>query len=132
MGATLSIDERRRILLVRFEAVVTDEVLLEGYRRLRQWYAENGYCGNISDFSGVSSFEVTGVAIRGLASNTPLVPGNFVRIIVAPQDEVYGMCRMFEMMGSERGNRVDIVRKIEDAYGLAGIDGTEFRTIDGC
>ncbi len=130
MGTSLSIDERTRILLIRFEGVVTDEVLLGGYRRMRLWYAENGYCGNISDFSGVSSFEVTGAAVRGLASNTPLVPGNFVRIICAPQDEVYGMCRMFEMMGSERGNRVDIVRNIEDAYGLAEIDGREFRTIE--
>jgi len=130
MGASLSIDESKRILLIRFEGVITDKVLLDGYRRMRLWYAANGFCGNISDFSGVSSFEVTGAAVRGLASNTPLVPGNFVRIINAPQDEVYGMSRMFEMMGSERGNRVDIVRNIEDAYGLAGIEGTEFRTID--
>ena len=79
----------------------------------------------------MSSFEVTGRAIRMLASNPPLVPENYVRIVVAPQDEVYGLSRMFEMMGSEMGNRVDIVRNTEEAYRLAKVEETEFHTVEG-
>lgn len=127
MGTFLSIDEKKQILLIRFEGVVTDEVILERYAHVRKWFAEHGYCGNISDFTNVSSFQVTGHAISLLASNAPLVPESYVRVLVAPQDEVYGLSRMFQMMGSDRGNRVDIVRNIDEAYLLAGIDGTEFR-----
>jgi hypothetical protein len=130
MGTFLSIDEKKQILLIRFEGVVTDEILLECYGRVRKWFAEHGYCGNISDFTNVSSFQVTGRAISLLASNTPLVPESYVRVLVAPQDEVFGLSRMFEMMGSERGNRVDIVRNIDEAYRLAGIDGMDFRPLE--
>jgi hypothetical protein len=35
MGTVLSIDGGKRILLIRFEGVITDEVLLDGYRRVR-------------------------------------------------------------------------------------------------
>lgn len=130
MGAFLSIDAGKRILLIRFEGVVTDEVLLEGYRQVRLWFTENGYCGNVSDFSNVSSFEVTGRAVALLASKPPLVPERFVRILVAPQDEVYGLSRMFDTMGSETGNRVDIVRSIEEAYRLVNICEADFNAVE--
>lgn len=130
MGDFLRIDAEKQILLIHFEGVVTDESLLDGYRRVRKYFIEHGHCGNISDFTGVTSFEVTARAIRSLASNTPLVPESFVRILVAPKDEVYGMARMFEMAGSMMGNRVDIVRSLGEAYQLAGIDGRGLQKIE--
>lgn len=130
MNTFLSFDNEKQILLVRFEGVVTDDVLLERYAEVRRYFAEHGSCGNISDFTHVSAFQVTSNAIRFLATNAPLVPETFVRVLVAPQDEVYGLSRMFAMMGSEMGNRVDIVRDIHEAFRLAGVDGTGFRPVE--
>ncbi len=129
MPVLLQYERRRHILLIRFEGVVTDEVLLEGYRRVRRWFDLHGLCGNISEFTAVTDFNITGSSIRFLASNSPLVPEGFVRIIVAPRDDVYGMARMFEMQGSAMGNRVDIVRDFQDALKLAGLDQPEFETV---
>jgi hypothetical protein len=58
-----------------------------------------------------------------------LVPGDLVRIIVAPRDDVYGMARMFEMQGAAMGNRVDIVRNLQDALKLASLDQPDFETV---
>ncbi len=129
MSFKLTYERRHHILLVSFEGVVTDEILLEGYQHVRRWFGVNGRCGNISDFTAVTDFKVTGRSIRYLASNTPLVPGGLLRIIVAPRDDVYGMARMFEMQGSDMGNRVDIVRNLSDAYALAGLVNPDFEAI---
>jgi hypothetical protein len=121
MGVFLSFDEADRILLVRFEGTVSDDVLLDRFRLVRQWVAAHGYCSSISDFTSVTSFEVTALAVNQLAADAPLVPDEFLRIVVAPQDEVYGMARMFEVLGSSTRNKVHIVRTLEEAYLIAGI-----------
>ena len=129
MSFLLQYERRHHILLIRFEGVVTDEILLEGYHRVRRWFDTHGRCGNISDFTAVTDFKITGSSIRFLASNSPLVPGDLVRIIVAPRDDVYGMARMFEMQGAAMGNRVDIVRNLPDALKLASLDQPDFETV---
>jgi hypothetical protein len=125
----LQYERRHHILVIRFKGVVTDEILLDGYLQMRRWFAVHGRCGNISDFTGVTDFHVTGRAIRFLASNSPLVPGDLIRIIVATRDDIYGMARMFEMQGATMGNRVDIVRNFADAIALAGIDQPNFEPV---
>ncbi len=125
----LQYERRHHILLVSFEGVVTDEILKEGYQHMRRWFDAHGPCGNISDFTAVTDFKVTGRFIRYLASNTPLVPGDFLRVIVAPRDDVYGMARMFEMQGADMGNRVDIVRSFADALALAGLVNPSFAVV---
>jgi hypothetical protein len=122
MGAFLSLDEAHRILTIRFEGIVTDDVLLHRYQQVRQWVAVHGYFPSISDFSDVASFEVTPVGVRELAAQSPLVPDGFLRVVVAPQDEVYGMTRMFEILGSETRNSVYVFHSLAEAYQLMGVE----------
>jgi hypothetical protein len=126
----LGYDEEKQVLLAQFTGVITDSILLGRYQQMREWHDNHGLCGSISDFSGVTDFKVTGKAIRRLASNTPLVPANFLRVLVAPQDDIFGLARMFEMAGSAMGNRLDIVRNTDEAYKMAGITKPNFRSIE--
>jgi hypothetical protein len=121
MGLFLSLDDVNHVLFIRFEGVVTDQVLLTRYQQAREWMANHGPISSVTDFTDVTSFEVTAQGVNLLAANSPLVPDGFLRVVVAPQDEVYGMSRMFEMMGSLTRNRVDIVRTMAEAYAVTGI-----------
>jgi len=129
MGVFLSSDELRRILYLRFEGIVTDEVLLSSFDRVRAWMHSNGPCSSITDFSGVESFQVTASAVNQLAAKRPLVPDGFLRIVVAPQDEIFGMTRMFEMLGSKTRDSVDVVRTVAEAYSLAGVQSLDLRPV---
>jgi hypothetical protein len=122
MRAFLSFDELNRILHIGFNGIVTDDVLFRCYEQVREWIAFHGHCSSISDFTDVTSFEVTALAVSQLAAGKPLVPDDFLRIVVAPQDEVYGMARMFEVLGSPTRDKLHIVRTLEEAYRLAGIE----------
>lgn len=129
MGAFLSLDDVSQVLLIRFEGVITDDVLLDHYKTVRNWIAAHGYYSQISDFSGITSLQVTARAINHLAASAPLVPDNYLRIVVAPQDNVFGMARMFEMLGSPTRSNVHIFRTIAEAYCLAGIEAPDFHPI---
>lgn len=129
MGVFLSVDEAHRVLYIRFEGIVTDEVLLCRYEQVREWVAVHGHCSSISDFSDVTSFDVTSVGVRQLAACAPLVPDEFLRVVVAPQDEAFGMTRMFGIVGSETRNRVDVVRTVADANQVIGVESLDFHPI---
>jgi hypothetical protein len=129
MGVFLSLDEVNQVLFIRFEGVVTDQVLLARYQQARVWMASHGPISSVTDFTDVTSFEVTAQGVNLLAANSPLVPDGYLRVVVAPQDEVFGMSRMFEMMGSLTRNRVDIVRTMAEAYALSGIKKPQLLSI---
>jgi hypothetical protein len=77
----------------------------------------------------VDSFAVTAQGVNRLAADTPLVPDQYRRIVVAPQDEIYGMTRMFEMLGSGTRDRVDVVRTMAEACRQVGVDGLTLRPL---
>jgi hypothetical protein len=129
MGAFLSFDELHRVLYIRFEGIVTDDVLLSRFDRVRAWMAGNGLCSSITDFTGVDSFRVTASGVSQLAANPPLVPDSFLRIVVAPQDEIFGMTRMFEILGSATRNRVDVVRTMAEAFQVAGVQSLDLHHV---
>jgi len=129
MGTFLSFNQPHGVLLVRFHGVVTDEVLLERFEVVRAWLGSHGHCSSISDFSEASSFEVTSKAVTQLAASKPLVPDGFLRIVVAPQDEAFGMTRMFEALGSKTRNHVHVVRTHAEAFLLIGVESLEFQPL---
>ena len=129
MTAFLSLDDVHRILFIRFEGVLTDDVLLLRFQQVREWIAVHGYFSSISDFSEVASFEVTAHGVKELAASAPLVPDGYLRIVVAPQDEAYGMTRMFEMRGSATRDQVHVVRTLAEACQRAGVERLELHPV---
>jgi hypothetical protein len=71
MGLFLCVEENRRVLYVRFEGELSDEVLLYRYGIVRGWMKAKGSHSRIFDLSDVSSFPVTSNCIRNLQ---PILP----------------------------------------------------------
>jgi len=131
MGAFLSIDETRQVLFERFEGVITDEVLLARYLQALEWNAIHQYHVGITDFTPIAGMEVTAKAVRRIASYPPIIPNDDRRkvVVVAPQDEAFGMVRMFGMLGSATRDRVDVVRTMAEAYQVVGVESLELRPV---
>lgn len=91
--------------------------------------AAHGPVSQLSDFSEVTSVEVASQTVRELAKASPLAPDSFLRIVVAPQSVVFGLTRMFEMLGDRTRDRVHIVRSASEANRLLGVDTLEFRAV---
>jgi hypothetical protein len=79
-----------------------------------------------STLRGVTKFEVSSHTVRGLARSAPAIPVGYARVIVAPQAHLYGMMRMFQMLGELTRPDLQVVRTMEEAYQLLRVESPEF------
>ena len=63
---------------------------------------------------------------RILAVSDPTVPPGRPRVIVAKQDVMYGLSRMFELILDSMGGQLHVVRSLNEAYGLLGVNSEDF------
>jgi hypothetical protein len=118
MAFTLSLDETTDALYVRLDGVLTDDVLLEGYWAIMAWVEANSPRILITDYSQVESFQITSEGVRALAAMPPVVPAQFLRVVIAPKDEIFGLARMFQMLSERSRPQVQIVRSLAEARRL--------------
>jgi len=72
------------------------------------------------DASGVSSFDIPSDDVRELASHDSPFHASPKRVLVAPQDLVFGLGRMFQTFGSKQRPHFIVVRTLDEAYRRLG------------
>jgi hypothetical protein len=123
-------DSTNRILRGRLDGCVTDAVLKEYYRAVARYVAELDPIGGITDFSAVTSFEVSVDTVRDLARSAPAMPDpSRVRVILAPVDSVFGMSRLFQFEGEDTRPQNHVVRTIGQAWAVLGVQDPKFETL---
>jgi len=123
-------DPVNRILRGRFEGTVSDELLKEYYGVAGEYFARTAAQGAITDFSAVTSFEVSPQFIRELASSPPaILDQEFPRFIVAASPPIYGTARMFELAGQDTRPNLHVVRTMKEVCVILGITDPKFEPI---
>ena len=130
MAFVLEFDARNNILRARVEGRVTDAVLLDCYASMARYVASHSPCRGIADVSGVTKFDVSSNAIRQLAASPPALPDPYIRVFVAPQPHVYGMARMFQILGSNTRPNLHVVHTMDEAYHLLQVESPEFSPVN--
>ncbi len=129
MPFVIEFDARNNILRARLEGRVTDDILLDCYAAMARSAASHPACRGITDVSGVTESSVSSTVIKQLSKSPPAIPTGYMRIFVAPQPHVYGMARMFQMLGEETRPDLHIVRTLDEAYRLLQVESPEFSPI---
>jgi hypothetical protein len=131
MGTFLSVDASNRVLFVRFEGVLTDELLLKRYRQALEWNSVHRYESGIADCTGVDSTKLSSGAIRRIADHPPVIPKEIRRtvVLVAPQDVTFGLARMFQVLGSPTRDTAHVVRTMGEAYQLIGVASLDLQSV---
>ena len=129
MGFVMDFDARNNILRVTLKGRVTDAILLESYATAARYAASHPPCRGIADFSEVTEFEVSGTAIKQLAGSSPAIPTGYMRVCVAPLDFIFGMVRMFQILGEDTRPDLRTVRTMDEAHRLLGIESPEFSPV---
>ncbi len=78
----------------------------------------------LADRRGVSKFDVTSSTMREHSRFNPWNEESR-RALVADQDEVYGMMRMFEMLMDRELGEIRVFRKMSEALDWLGLDAIE-------
>lgn len=130
MPYCFKVDRTHQILLLEVHGRVVDEDLRKGYAEAGKVAATLSIAGAIVDFSQVTTDETSVDLIRELAERDPIIPDPILRVVVAPQDFVYGRMRMFQMIGEEKREMVRLVRRTDEAYDMLGLKTPVFEPLE--
>jgi hypothetical protein len=129
VGFVLDFDVKNNVLRVTVEGRVTDAIMLDAYTTVARYVASRPPCRGIIDVTPVTKFDVSSSAIRQMAESSPAFPTAYVRVFVASTSFVYGMARMFQMLGEKTRPNLHIVRTLDEAYLLLQLESPEFSPV---
>lgn len=129
MGCSFEFDPVNNILLYCWEGSLTDEALLKGDADGRRLLAARPPCRGILDFSKVTTVDASSDAVRRIALRSPAYGIGQAVVFVAPKDVLYGLSRMFVTVGEQSRSRAHVVRTMEEAYRLLGVESPQFRPV---
>jgi hypothetical protein len=123
-------DRTNRILRAQFEGRVTDDELMDVYRLGQKLVTRIDPQAGITDFSDVTAVAFTPETIYELAAAKPIMPDPSRPVVfVAPSPHVYGMARMFEILGEGTRPNLHVVRTLEEAYKVLDVREPQFEPV---
>ena len=129
MGCSFEFDPVNNVLRYSWEGNLTDETLMLGDDGGRRLLAARPPCNGILDFSKVTKVDASSKKIQGIASKPPAYAFGQTVVLVAPEDLVYGLSRMFATLGEKRRPNMYVVRTMQEAYRLLQIDSPQFSPV---
>ena len=129
MEFSLLYDRGHGVLLVKFGRVLTRAVHEALFPAAQRFVEKFGDRPAIADFSAVEEVGVDMQFWRELGRRPRVIRGA-QRVLVAPQDQVFGMIRMYGLLQADSGDEPLVVRTLPEAYALLGIGQPDFRPID--
>jgi hypothetical protein len=130
MAYGFELDATHRVLLFRFTGDVSGQ-------RIGRFYSEAGIQierihprAAIFDFTAVTSFDVSSASVRSLAAASPLIPDVACpRVVVAPATHIFGMSRMFQILGENSRPSLTVVHSMAEALAVIGLDPPDFKPL---
>lgn len=127
MGFFLEFDEANNTVRLTFEGTITQaDMGGAAYAALLSFIESRPACKGIVDFTHVTEVEIPSVAIRQHAKRDPGKPSELMFVLVAPQDHIYGLTRMFSTSAEHTLPHLKVARTMEEAYALLGISFPQF------
>ena len=122
-------DPEHRILLVLFEGDMRDSEALTIKAAVTSCMEQLRPAAAIADLSGVKTFAVSAQTMRTVGRRPPY-PEEIPRFIVAPQDHLFGMARMYELSEKKTEGKLVVVRSREQALAALGVKDPKFEPVD--
>ena len=97
MGHRIEFEFKRRVILLSFFNVVTEDSFLAGLTEAITFVRANGMEGAIVDLSDIEVFQVSMDFIRNYVNTREIVEPTKPRFVVASQPAIYGTFRAFQI-----------------------------------
>ena len=116
MGIVVGFDEGRKTVLASLDGVLNESVLADLTAAIRSVVQSQTPSAIIVDLSGITSFEISNQAVRSIARTPSTASTEIERIVIAPQNHIYGVTRMFQAYADGNRPNVHVMRSLEEAY----------------
>ena len=112
-----------------FQGQVTDEFFQQSFDALSTVLEDVQLNAGIIDFVDVTSFDVSENTLKQLASTHPIMPREMLRVVIAPNSEVFAKARLFAVLSELSRPNFFVVRSREAAYHILGVTSPNFRPL---
>lgn len=129
MGFGLEYDAANRVVRWSLDGEITDEAFSANLKLVAEALATLSAKSGIVDLSAVTILKVSNRVLMELAESDPILPAAFPRVIVAPRDSIYGLARMFTTLSEETRPNLHVVRTMDEAYELLGLESPKFHAL---
>jgi hypothetical protein len=124
-------DPVNRILMVRFEGRLSQGLVEQFYREGKECWMATDARAAILDGSSVTEVGLSSELIRQLARQDPVLElTGRPRVFVVPRTELFGLARMFQLSGESKQPHLYVVRTMDQAFALLGIQTATFEPIE--
>jgi hypothetical protein len=124
-------DPVNKILLLRFEGRLTDELLAQICRTARIHWIATGARAGIGDYSSATEFPLSAELVRTLARQAPMPePTERPLFIVMRNTAGYGLARMYQIVGDLAQPLVSVVRTLDEALAALGVQSPQFEPLE--
>jgi hypothetical protein len=130
MAFRFEFDAVNKILLVRYEGLVTDKLLAESYEELRKYAKATDAHSSISDFSCITESDASSEFIRELARREPGMDATCPRFILVGRTVGFGLARMFQITGEPKRPLLQVVRTLDEALAVLGVQSPHFEPLE--
>lgn len=127
----LRIDPKARIVYSTLSGDIGTEDLLRQVAAIRAHPEFNPEFSELIDLTAVTSFNVSSDDVCRLAGRDSSFSPSADRVLVAGEDLVFGLARMFQTFSAERRPRFTVVRNLSEAYSQLGLDGEKASSTSG-
>jgi hypothetical protein len=131
MPVGYKIDKEHKLVMSTAYGVVTREDILFHQQRL---LADADFSRNFSqlaDFTRMAKLEVNATDIASFAAKTVFAPESR-RAIIVPDDEAFGLARMFEILRDAKGDDgIRVFRSVEEGFDWIFPDGSHSYAFSG-
>lgn len=121
MPVTFDYDSSLKLLRTLCRGEFNDEVLRATARRSRELSVRLHPVMGITDMRQVE-MHVSAEGARAAAHLTIAKAQNIPRVVVAPDNVAFGMARLYQMTDQDKRPRFQVVRTMEEAYRILGIE----------
>jgi len=109
---------------------VGDDLIMAYDKEVRTCVAGLDLCAGIVDFTDVSSLDIASQTVHVLARSEPVLPNPAIpRFIVAPSPHVFGMSRMFQILGGDKRPTLYVVSSLDEVYAAIGVKQLHFEPL---
>lgn len=129
MAHHFDFDFEHKILRLVLEGDVEAEQLLLLNSEIRARIQQLRPLAGITDGSAILTFEIPSQTLRTVALQGSPYPAATPCYIVAPSDYLFGMARMYELIGDHSERKLQVVRKLEEALADLGVTNARFKPV---
>jgi len=129
MSFRFEYDAANKILLGTFEGLLTEESAAAFYGAIRKYGIATDARAGIWDFSKATE-SVASETIRRVAKQDPAMPANRPCFMIAPDNHLFALSRMFQMSGEHKRPLLQVVRTLDEALRTLGVKSLHFEPLD--